>query len=637
MSKDAFQLLFDVGTIKHLGLQMYSTLPPVIGELVANAWDANATSVEITIPETSINNKSEIIVQDNGIGMSDTDVRNAYLIIGRDRRQATGKEKTPPPFSRPVMGRKGIGKFSAFGIAKEIEVESIKGGDNSRLRMNYDELVKNQHKRRIDFPALSPTGHIKSGTRVTLRHITKYGTRSISISQLRRGLARRFSIISEIYNFSVIVNGKPITPEERDLKKLLDVDRNGNKYLWEYNEQEIQPDSGWKVSGWIGALNRTSTLADGIQRGIAILARGKLVQEPFVFDATVGQQFALSYLIGEIHAEFVDADEDTIGTTRNSLVWETEANIALKKWGQLEVNRIAREWAAKRQADNEAALEENPLYVKFKARANEIGNKRATKIADKFVRNVVKQNVIEDVKDQESIIQSSLDWLEFDAFQEIAEDLSHTSVKDVKQLLALFREWEIVEAKEMAKVSNGRVGTIQKLQDLIDKNALEVPELHNFLKEFPWTIDPRWTLIDDEVTYSQLLRERFPDDSLEADDRRIDFLCVGEAEHLVVVEIKRPQSKASTKQLEQIEEYVNFMRDYIKKSTDPSLRYKNVTGYLLCGDMVDTYQVRGKRDNLENASIYVKLYKDLLRMVKSTHKQFLERYDALQEAKKHLV
>ena len=189
----------------------------------------------------------------------------------------------------------------------------------------------------------------------------------------------------------------------------------------------------------------------------------------------------------------------------------------------------------------------------------------------------------------------------------------------------------------MAKVSNGRVGTIQKLQDLIDKNALEVPELHNFLKEFPWTIDPRWTLIDDEVTYSQLLRERFPDDSLEADDRRIDFLCVGEAEHLVVVEIKRPQSKASTKQLEQIEEYVNFMRDYIKKSTDPSLRYKNVTGYLLCGDMVDTYQVRGKRDNLENASIYVKLYKDLLRMVKSTHKQFLERYDALQEAKKHLV
>ena len=37
------------------------------------------------------------------------------------------------------------------------------------------------------------------------------------------------------------------------------------------------------MSGWIGALDRTNELEDGIQRGIAVMARGKLVQEPFVF------------------------------------------------------------------------------------------------------------------------------------------------------------------------------------------------------------------------------------------------------------------------------------------------------------------------------------------------------------------
>lgn len=618
--RDPYELLFDVGTIKHLGLQMYSTLPPVISELVANAWDANATKVEINIPDSRFDSTSEIVVQDDGIGMSDEDIRKAYLIIGRDRRKEDGTDRTSQPFERPVMGRKGIGKFSAFGIAKEIEIETLQGFEFSRLRMNYDDLVKNQDKRKIHFPPLPPTGNIAKGTRITLRNITKYQTRSISIPQLRRGLARRFSIIGERYDFTVIVNGKPITPDERDLQKLLEVDKDGSQYIWQYEQYEIAPDSGWTISGWIGALDRTSSLADGIQRGVAILARGKLVQEPFVFDATVGQQFALSYLIGEIHAEFVDAEEDTVGTTRNSLVWDTEANIALKDWGQREVNKIAREWAAKRQADNEAELIENPLYLKFQARAEEIGNRRATKIADKFVRNVVKQNIVEDIKAQESIIQASLDWLEFDAFQEIAEDLTDTSVQNINQLLALFREWEIIEAKEMAKVSNGRVNTIQKLQELIDQNALEVPELHNFLKEFPWTIDPRWTLIDDEVTFSQLLRDKFPDTNLETNDRRIDFLCVGEAEHLIVVEIKRPHSKASKKELDQIEEYVSFMRDYVKRTTDPSVRYKAVTGYLLCGDMVDTFQVREKRDNLEKATIYVKLYKDLLRMVKSTHK-----------------
>jgi len=32
-----------MNTIQHLGISMYSTLPPVIGEVVANAWDADAS------------------------------------------------------------------------------------------------------------------------------------------------------------------------------------------------------------------------------------------------------------------------------------------------------------------------------------------------------------------------------------------------------------------------------------------------------------------------------------------------------------------------------------------------------------------------------------------------------------------
>ncbi|MDE3225150.1 MAG: ATP-binding protein, partial [Nitrospirota bacterium] len=78
---------FDPGTIKHLGLQMYSTLPPVIGELVSNAWDADATRVDIVIPTTLLTDQSEITVADDGFGMSDQTVRDAYLIVGRDRRK----------------------------------------------------------------------------------------------------------------------------------------------------------------------------------------------------------------------------------------------------------------------------------------------------------------------------------------------------------------------------------------------------------------------------------------------------------------------------------------------------------------------------------------------------------------------
>lgn len=634
-SKPPYVMRFDVGTIKHLGLQMYSTLPPVISELVANGWDANATSVSITIPNAPLDfDKSAVVIHDNGIGMSDDDIRNKYVVTGRDRREDEGSDESPEPFKRRVMGRKGIGKFSSFGIAKEIEIESVKDGQTSRLIMNYDAMLAAASDRSIKFLPLPPTGTIEEGTKITLRKFTKFQNRRIPITRLRRGLARRFSIIGSQNKFEVVINDSPISPEERDLKSLLGKDADGNPYIWDYKDVTIEDGEDWTVSGWIGALDRTTPNLDGIDRGIALMARGKLVQEPFVFEAVVGQQYALSYIIGELHVEFVDAAEDTVGTNRNALVWDTEANAALKKWGQKEVNRIAREWAAKRSADNSKRLEQNNLYLDFKRQANETGSNRALKLADQLVRQSIDKNPTASFGDLEPIIQMSLDFLEFDAFWEIASDLADADLQDRGIILNLFREWQIVEAKEMSKVTQGRIATIEKFQDLIDRDVLEVPTLHNFLKEFPWVIDPRWSLVDDEVTYSKLLRETFKEtDDVPENERRIDFLCVREGTNLVVVEIKRPGLKASTKALDQIEDEVSFMRDHVSRTTDPEHSYRNVTGYLLCGNMVNTYKVREKTKNLSNAGIYIRLYSDLLSQVQKVHREFIERYDKLKKAK----
>ncbi|MDE0323737.1 MAG: ATP-binding protein [Candidatus Poribacteria bacterium] len=634
-TENPYEMKFDIGTIKHLGLQMYSTLPPVIGELVANAWDANATRVEITIPDTPIDQEhSKIIIKDDGIGMSDKDVRKKYLRIGRDRRGDEQSDKTPHPYERKIMGRKGIGKFSAFGIAKEIDVESVQNGKISHFLMNYDKLLEKKDERIIELPQLSPTGTISNGTKITLRNIIKFKNRRISTDIIRRGLARRFAVIGEQNDFEVIINDKPISIGERDLKGKLAKDTNEDPYLWEYNEKEIKDGTGWTVSGWIGALKRTSQEKDKIERGIVIMARGKLVQEPFVFDAVVGQQFALSYLVGELHAEFVDEAEDTIATTRNSLVWDTEENIALKEWGQKEVNKIASLWAKKRRKDNEQQLQENEAYKQFQEQAEKTGNKRALRIADKLVRQTIEKNLDADAQEFEPLIQTCLDFLEFDAFWEIAEELTETAFEDTETLLNLFREWEIVEAKEMARVTKGRITTIEKLQHLIENNELEKPTLHNFLKEFPWVIDPRWTLVADEMYYSQLLREHFPEsDDVPEENKRIDFLCVSEGTKLVVVEIKRPKSRVSMKELGQITDYVEFIEAQIPRTSDPDYRYEEVTGYLLCGDLVNRDQVKVRQRRLAQTKIYVRRYIDLLSAVERSHAEFLKRYNELQEAK----
>ena len=637
MTVEPYSMQFDIGTIKHLGLQMYSTLPPVIGELISNGWDAEATEVRVTIPEQQLDDNSVIVVSDNGFGMSDSDVRGAFLRVGRDRRSDEGTDKTTMrllPKARPLMGRKGIGKFSGFGIATAIEIESVQDGVTSHFIMDYNKLEAAAKEREIVFDPLPSSGLVQSGTRVTLQNITKFRTRKISIDPLRRGIARRFSVVGAAYDFQVVINGTPISPAERDLQKLLDKRADGTPYLWTYDNEEIAPGTGWTVSGWIGALKRTDPLDDGIQRGVAILARGKLVQEPFTFDAVVGQQFALSYLIGELTAEFVDGPEDTIATTRNTLVWDTEPNIALKEWGKKKINRIAREWAERRSDDNEKLLRQNPTYKRFLKESEKSENSKARGIADKLIRDVIRKDVVSGSEKQEEIVQLCIDFIDYDEFWDLAEKITQADIGNPGEIAGLFRDWEIIEAREMAKVTSGRITAIEKLQALIDANALEVPTLHNFLKEFPWVLDPRWTLVADEQYFSKLLREHFPDGDLEEGDRRIDFLCVREGAQLVVVEIKRPQSRASERELEQIRRYVYFVRDLVEKTTDPDFRFRGVTGFLFCGSLVDTINVRQGVLGLERDGIYVRLYSDMLRLVENSHKDFLERYRSLRAIKR---
>ena len=291
-------------------------------------------------------------------------------------------------------------------------------------------------------------------------------------------------------------------------------------------------------------------------------------------------------------------------------------------------------WARKRSEDNLRSLEQNELYQDFKRKASDTGgNARALKLGDQLVRQTIEKNRTASEDELKSTIQTTLNFLEFDAFLDIASDLVEADLHDTGKILNLFREWQVIEAMEMARVTEGRITTIEKLQNLIDTDALEVPTLHNFLKEFPWVIDPRWTMVDDEVSFSKLLRDKFSEPpNLPEGDRRIDFLCVREGTNLVVVEIKRPGYKATTRDLNQIEEQVSFVRDYISRSTDREYGNETATGYLLCGGMVDTYSVREKSKNLANSSIYVRLYSDLLTTAERVHKKFISRYQELKEA-----
>src|SRR6266851_8424 len=77
--------------IDSLGIQMYQSPVAAVAELIANAWDADASKVSVTLP-AGMGEGAEIVVQDDGMGMTFGDCQDRYLNVGRNRRLSEGKD-----------------------------------------------------------------------------------------------------------------------------------------------------------------------------------------------------------------------------------------------------------------------------------------------------------------------------------------------------------------------------------------------------------------------------------------------------------------------------------------------------------------------------------------------------------------
>ena len=82
MRNSPYEMTIDLNVLKHLGINLYSNVAAVLTEVVANAWDADASRVYIEIDSE----KGEISIEDDGIGMSIEDMNNKYLRVGYCRR-----------------------------------------------------------------------------------------------------------------------------------------------------------------------------------------------------------------------------------------------------------------------------------------------------------------------------------------------------------------------------------------------------------------------------------------------------------------------------------------------------------------------------------------------------------------------
>src|SRR3989344_5622313 len=213
---------FAGGLIKHLGLQMYSGPVPAIAELIANAWDAMAKDVKVKLPmNRPLKSSDEVVVEDDGHGMTYEECNDKYLVVGRDRRKAEGdlSQTYKGMARRRLMSRKGIGKLAGFGIASKVEVRTIKNGLVTHFLMDFGAMTSTgKYIQEYKPTLLADNGKITtkdSGTRITLKDLKI--SKPIDEVLFMASMARRFAILSDPH-FSVHLDGKKVKKEEMSLQ-----------------------------------------------------------------------------------------------------------------------------------------------------------------------------------------------------------------------------------------------------------------------------------------------------------------------------------------------------------------------------------------------------------------------------------
>lgn len=569
-----------LNALEHLGINLYSNVPAVLSEVVANAWDADAKKVRIALDKTN-----EIItIEDDGTGMDRDGVIDRFLTVGFKRRDEMGL-KTPG--GRLPMGRKGIGKLSIFSIAQTATVYTAEGKARTAFRMDREVIRKAiagktekvyKPEELSDYPT-----DLKSGTRIVLSGLSK-PLRGMTVEGLKRRIARRFSVIGPKSNFTVTVDGSAITPEDRGYHGAIE-------YLWTYGTQTefvksckhlarpvearltaIQGElkrAGISLTGWIGTVAKPDQLkdeeGDNLNR-LAVFMRGKMAQED-ILDKFGQKEIYADYIIGELHCEDLDTDGDgDIATSSRQSIKEDDPRFeALRRIVLNELRHIANKWSDWRRTDGAKEATKVPEVSKWLENLKGETKKKAERWVGRL--NTIRSPQESDKKE---LLKASI--LAFESYRR-KEDLGRLeSIKDenLDEVLSIFQSIDDLELSYYGQIVRGRVEVIKTLQEKLNKDEKELL-LRDYIFEHLWLLDPSWERTKGtehaETTVEKFLKKNTKELKGDAKKARIDIGYRTTVGKHVIVELKRASVAVPLDDLtKQIRKYRDGVRRLLEKT-----------------------------------------------------------------------
>lgn len=523
-------------------------------EFVANAWDAGAHNVSITIP-TELDEK--IIVEDDGTGMTDEEFRARWMTLNYDRQRRQGKDVTFPDDTelskRIAYGRNGVGRHGMLCFADNYMVETWRDGTCHI----YDIAVTHGEAPFKIFKHIteSRAGH---GTKISTfvkRHLP-------DASAMTDILSARF-----LYdpNFVVKINGRRI-----DLSQHKGV----------IFEKTFTTAANATLNMIV--IDSEKTAAKSQQHGIAFWVSGRLVGQP---SWTYGK---IAFLDGRFKA----AKRYTIIVKTDDLIDDV-----LPDWSGFvdsdNMNGHYRSLKAEVDAFIKSVMKEYIGEVRLdviRSTRDELEtlNISGQRNVSAFIEKITEENPVLPQDYLRSAITAMASIEKAKKGELLLSQLSQMSADQIDKLADILSSWDVDDIASVIGEIDKRIVVIEAIQRLYnDKSTDELHTLHPLVLNSRWLFGAQYDspMFVSNSTLTTVVKNLFKDEDYDLDvienpKRRPDIICLkqyslkavctdridpmaGEIvkpDQILIVEVKRGGFEITDEEVSQVEYYVRQIR-----------------------------------------------------------------------------
>jgi len=615
-------------TVDKLGVKLYDKVSAVLAELIANSYDADATEVLVYAPMGEFlagkerddmgnlkdNDKGyKIEIWDNGIGMTPDQINDFYLRVGAERRTDPRRGARSKIYKRKVMGRKGVGKLAPFGICERIEIltsggeeiseidangNTIKGYRTAHLFLDRVKILTNDDSEYNPEVGLKDgTLRRESGTELTL---TIFNRRQVpTMADLARQLSQRFGIRSSDWRIHLVdslndQNIFDVTDFEVAKMELTEftfkaeqqpggiynsivIDPTG-KVLTDIEAGFVSDEVFYPINGWI-AYSETP-YKDGLMAGVRIYCNKKIAAQTNIFNRKAGftgEQTIRSYLVGELHADWLDEQEDLIQTDRRDILWSHDLGQKFEEWGQrivLRLGTVSRNPLKKKAWDlfKEISQIEQRVNQAFPGDDQKPLRENAMELA-KLMGQTMRESELQTESDVKPIVDLSLTLAPHIVLDRKLKEAAESD-SPLEVITGILNTARIAELSSYGQIAENRVKVIDKVEEYKDDGDTLEEVFQRLIQEAPWLIDPQWSPISANQSFSTLKTEfekyyleRTGEKLMLGDPiyptKRADFVLSSQDNVIQIIEIKRPKHTFEDDEMDRLYRYAEQMHSFL--------------------------------------------------------------------------